>query len=153
MEVYAENRRARFDYEIIETFEAGIELKGFEVKAIKSGRVSIAGCFALPRTGSKGSVELWLLNADIPPYQPANTPPDYDSKHSRRLLMKAKEIKELLGKSKSAGLTLVPLKMYNKRGLVKVELGLARPKKKGDKREAIRKREVKREIERTLRNG
>ena len=146
MEVYAENRRARFDYEILETYEAGIELKGFEVKAIKSGRCSIAGSFAVP----KGN-EIWLLNADIPPYQPANTPVDYDSKRSRRLLLKHEEIKELLGAIKARGLTLVPLRVYNKRGLVKLELALARPKKKYDKRETIRKREVKREIERTLR--
>jgi SsrA-binding protein len=151
MDAYAENRRAHFDYQILETYEAGIELKGFEVKAIKSGRVSIASSFALPRAGSRG-VELFLLNADIPPYQPANTPGDYDPKRSRRLLLKAHEIKTLLGKTKAEGLTLIPLKMYNKRGLVKVLLGLGRPKKKGDKREAIRKRETKREIERTLRN-
>ena len=147
MDVFAENRRARFDYEILDTFEAGIELKGFEVKAIKSGRVSIAGCFAIPRGN-----ELFLVNADIPPYQPKNTPADYDPKRSRRLLLKREEIKELLGKSKASGLTLVPLRMYNKRGDVKVLLGLARPKKKGDKREAIRKRETKREIARTLKN-
>ncbi|HEY4475765.1 MAG TPA: SsrA-binding protein SmpB [Candidatus Paceibacterota bacterium] len=145
MAAYAENRKALFDYQIIETFEAGIELKGFEVKAIKSGRINIAGCFAVPREN-----EVWLLNADIPPYQPNNTPADYDPKRSRRLLLKLEEIKYLLGKIHSANLTLVPLRVYNKRGLIKVELGLGKPKKKADKREAIKKRESKREISRTL---
>lgn len=148
MTPYAENRKARFDYEIIETFEAGIELKGFEVKAIKSGRANIAGCFAVIRNG-----ELFLLNADIPPYQPNNTPEGYDPKRTRKLLVKREEVGYLAGKLKSENLTLVPLKLYNKRGLVKVEIALARGKKKGDKREAIRKRETKREIERTLKTN
>ncbi len=150
MSVYAENRRARFDYQILETFEAGIELRGFEVKAIKSGRINIAGTFAVPRVSPKGSAELWLLNADVPPYQPANTPGDYNPKRSRRLLLKKSEIKYLLGKIQSAGLTLMPLRVYTKRGIIKVELGLGKPKKKYDKREAIRKREAKRDIERIL---
>jgi len=150
MTSYSENRRAFFDYEILEKFEAGIELKGFEVKSVKLGRMNLAGCFAVPRGASRGGAELWLLNADIPPYQPNNTPADYDSKRSRRLLLKSEEIKYLLGKIKSANLTLVPLRVYNKRGLVKLELGLGKPKKKGDKRETIRKREAKREISRTL---
>ncbi len=145
MEALSENRRARFDYEILDTFEAGIELKGFEVKSVKLGRANIAGSFALPR-----GEELWLTNADIPPYQPANTPINYDPKRSRRLLVTKEELRAYVGKLKSEKLTLVPLKMYNKRGLVKVEIALARPKKKGDRREAVKKREAKREIERTL---
>lgn len=147
-EAYAENRKARFDYQIIETFEAGIELKGFEVKAVKSGRANIAGCFAIIRGG-----ELFLLNADIPPYQPNNTPKEYDPKRTRKLLVKKEEVGYLAGKLKSENLTLVPLRLYNKRGLVKVEIALARGKKKGDKREAIKKREAKREIERTLKTN
>jgi SsrA-binding protein len=151
--VLAENRRARFDYEILETFEAGIELKGFEVKAIKSGKVSLGGSFALPRVTKKGTTELWLTNADVAPYQPGNTPAEYDSKRPRRLLLKQEETKELLGKIKASNLTLVPIEMYNKRGLVKVLLGLARHKKKQDKRETIQKRETKREISRTLKRN
>lgn len=144
-ETYTENRKVRFDYQIIETFEAGIELKGFEVKAVKSGKANIAGCFAIIRNG-----ELFLLNADIPPYQPNNTPKEYDPKRTRKLLVRKEEVGYLAGKLKSENLTLVPLRLYNKRGLVKVEIALARGKKKGDKREAIRKRETKREIERSL---
>ena len=86
MEVFAENKKARFDYSIIQTYEAGIELKGFEVKAIKSGHVNLAGSFVLPRATPRGGSELFLLNADIPPYQPLNTPEGYDQKRSRRLL-------------------------------------------------------------------
>ena len=148
MSVYAENRKVRFDYEILETFEAGIVLHGFEVKAIKSGKISLTGSFVVP----KGE-ELWLLNADIPPYQANNTPPDYEPTHSRRLLLKKEEIKELLGKAKSARLTLVPTKVYNKRGLVKIEIALVRSKKQHDKRDVIRKRETKREIARTLKRN
>ena len=145
MTPYAENRKARFDYQVLETFEAGIELKGFEVKAVKSGRANIAGCFAIIRDG-----ELFLLNADIPPYQPKNTPKEYDPKRTRKLLVKKEETGYLAGKLKSENLTLVPLKMYNKNGKVKLLLGLARHKKKFDKRETIKRRETEREIERAI---
>lgn len=144
MSVIAENRKAYFDHQILEKFEAGIELKGFEVKAIKSGRINLAGSYAVVKNG-----ELWLLNADIPPYQPKNTPKDYDSKRSRRLLLKKKEINYLIGKIQQK-LTLLPLRVYTKGRRIKIEIGLARGKKKADKREAIRKRESKREIEKTL---
>ena len=144
MSLFAEHSRARFDYKISETFEAGIVLKGFEVKAVKSGRCNLGGAFVVPRGN-----ELWLLNADIPPYQPMNTPADYDSKHSRRLLLHKSEIATLIGKV-SEGLTIVPLKLYAKGRMLKLEIGLGRRRKKTDKRDVIRKREVKREIERTL---
>ena len=147
MESLSENKRARFDYEILQTLEAGIELKGFEVKSAKAGRMNLAGAYAVP----KGS-ELCLLNADIPPYQANNTPEGYDSKRSRRLLLKTEETRELLGAIAHVNLTIVALKVYNKRGLIKVELALAKPKKTADKRESIRKREVKREMHRALRS-
>ncbi len=139
MKVIAENRRARFDYQILETYEAGIELKGFEVKAVKTGRINLAGSFAAVKDN-----QLWLINADIPPYQPANTPADYDPKRSRRLLLKKSEIKELIGKIQRAGLTLLPLRVYNKNRLIKIELGLGRGRKKQDKRAAIKQREWQR---------
>ena len=145
MTVYAENRKARFDYEILETLEAGIELLGFEVKSIRTGRAQLAGTFATIQSG-----ELWLLNATISPYQAGNVPADYDPARSRRLLLKRREIEYLAGKMQSEKLTIVPLKLYNKGGLVKLELGVARGKKKYDKRETIKKREVEREIGRTL---
>lgn len=142
------NRRAQFDYEILQTYEAGIELRGFEVKAVKSGRINLAGAFAVIRNN-----EAWLLNATISPYQAKNTPSDYDPTRSRRLLLHKAQIKELIGAASQKGLTIVPLKVYTKRNRVKLLLGLARHKKKADKREVIKRRESAREIERTLKRG
>ena len=144
----SENRRARFDYDIIDTYEAGIELKGFEVKSVTSGRGNLTGAYAIVRGG-----EVWLLNMEIPPYQPANMPSDYDSTRTRRLLLKKEEIKVLTGKIKERGLTLIPLKLYSKNRRIKIALGLGKAKKKYDKREAIKKRETEREIRRQMRKG
>ncbi|MFY9463231.1 MAG: SsrA-binding protein SmpB, partial [Candidatus Sungiibacteriota bacterium] len=128
----AVNRRAHFDYEILSTYEAGISLFGFEVKAIKSGRINLAGAYALIRNS-----EAWLINATIPPYQAANAPADYDPTRTRRLLLHKSEIKELIGGATERGLTIVPLKVYTKRNRVKMLIGLGRRKKKSDKREII----------------
>ena len=147
MSEIAQNRRVYFDYEILETYEAGIELFGFEVKAVKSGRINLAGSFAVARGD-----EVYLLNATIPPYQPKNTPADYDPSRSRKLLLHRAEIKELIGKSAQKGLTLVPLKVYSNKAKIKILLGLGRHKKAGDKRETIKKREVKREIDREIKH-
>ncbi len=139
----AENRRARFDYEVSEMFEAGIELKGFEVKSAKAGHIQLAGSHALVR-----GRELWLLNSQIPPYQPKNAPPDYDPGRTRRLLLHAEEIKRLAGIVKEKKSSLIPLRAYVKNNLVKIELGLGRPKKKSDKREILKKRSHEREMRR-----
>ncbi|MDO8470085.1 MAG: SsrA-binding protein SmpB [bacterium] len=142
----AVNRRATFDYEILETIEAGIELKGFEVKSVALGRANLGGSHAIVR-----GAELWLLNLDIPPYQPKNLPPGqekHDQKRSRRLLLHKKEIAALIGSTKERGLTIIPLRLYSRNGKLKVALGLARSRKKGDKRDVIRKRETDREIRR-----
>lgn len=139
--IISTNKRAYFDYEILETLEAGIELKGYEVKSIKNGRINLAGSYAVIRGG-----EAYLLNCDIPHYQPANMPKDYDSKRTRRLLLKKQEINSLIGRIQEKGLTLTPLKAYTKRGKIKLEIGLAKSRKKADKREYIKKREAKREI-------
>ena len=147
MKELAKNRTATFDYEILEKFEAGIELLGFEVKAVKSGKMNLTGSYAR----IKGT-EVWLINAGIQPYQPKNTPKDYDPARTRRLLLTKKEINTLTGKTHEAGLTLVPLKAYIKGRLVKVELGLGRHKKKSDKREVIKKRDTDRDIRRALKN-
>ncbi len=141
----ARNKRAYFDYEILEKFEAGIELLGFEVKSIKSGRINLASAYAVIKNN-----QVLLIGADIPPYQPQNTPPDYDSQRTRRLLLTSEEIKNLVGKTKEAHLTILPLKVYTKGRLIKIELGLGRHKKKYDKREAVKKREAEREIKRSL---
>lgn len=140
------NKRVYFDYQILETYEAGVELRGFEVKAIKTGHINLAGSYATIKNN-----QLWLFNADIPPYQPKNTPADYDSKRTRRLLVKTSEIKSLMGHVKEKGLTLVPLKVYTKNRRIKMEIGLAKSKKEFDKRETIKKREAQRQIQEKLR--
>lgn len=145
MPTLLENRRAHFDYEFLEKFEAGIELFGHEVKALKNGRGSLAGARVLIRGG-----EAFVVGLDIPPYQPGNTPKDYDPARTRRLLVTKREIAYLAGKSAEQGLTLVPISVYTKGNLVKLECTVARGKKEHDKRETIKKREAEREIERTL---
>ena len=142
------NRRASYDYEILETYEAGIELLGFEVKSVKNGHINLAGSFAVVR-----GREIFLLNAMIPAYQPKNAPAAYDPQRSRRLLLHKAEIQKLIGASSRQGLTIVPLRVYAKKNLVKVLLGLGRNKKKTDKREVIKKRETDREIDRMIKNG
>lgn len=146
MGILETNRRAVFDYDILETYEAGIELRGFEVKSVRAGRMNLAGSFAVIRNG-----EAWLLNTDIPPYQAKNTPADYNPTRSRRLLLKKAEIRELIGKTAQKGLTLIPLRVYTKGPRIKAAIGLARRKKKYDKRERIREREDERKIARALR--
>ena len=145
MKILSENKKAYFDYEILEKFEAGIALIGQEVKSIKSGRINLAGSYVVLKNS-----EVFLIGCNIPPYQPKNAPPDYNPERSRKLLLKKSEIKYLIGKTKQKGLTLVPLRVYTKRGKIKLEFGIARGKKKIDKRELIKKREVEREIKREL---
>src|SRR3989338_169650 len=143
----AVNKRAYFDYEILGTYWAGIVLFGFEVKAAKKGMVNLTGSYVVIR-GEKA----WLLNANISHYQAGNTPKDYDPMRSRKLLLKKAELSELIGFSSKQGLTLVPLRLYNKRNLVKVLIGVGKHKKKHDKRETIKKRDTEREVQRTLKN-
>jgi len=145
MNVLALNKKARHDYEIIEKYKAGISLTGQEVKSIRLGRMNLSGSFVVV----KGE-EVFLIGSRIPPYQPKNVPPDYDPQRSRKLLLKKSEIKQIIGKSKQKGLTMVPLMVYTDRGNIKVEFALCKGKKKADKREQIKKREVKREIQRAL---
>ena len=146
MKILAWNKKAGFDYEILESYEAGLVLYGHEVKAIKTGHVSLTGSYVV----AKGN-EFFLTNALIPPYQPANTPKDYDPQRSRKLLLKKSEIRSLVGKSKTKGLTLIPIKLYTKKSKIKLEFALAKGKKKIDKREKIKKRDIEREIGRKLR--
>ncbi len=141
MKILSENRRARFDYEVLENFEAGIELSGQEVKSAKSGRLNLSASYAVIKNG-----EVWLLNSEIPAYQPKNAPIDYDSKRTRRLLLRSPEIKSLTGRLNEKGLALVALNSHLKKNLIKIELGLARSRKKHDKREALKKKAIEREI-------
>ena len=143
----ATNKKARFNYEILETLEAGIELAGAEVKSLRTHSVALDGSYAIVRDG-----EIFLTGLDIPPYQAGNVPSDYDSKHIRKLLLSKKEIAVLADVEEKKGLTIVPLSMYNKNGKIKVSLGVVRGKKKFDKRESIKKRDVERDIGRSLKN-
>ncbi len=144
---FAENRKAYFNYEILEKITAGIELLGFEVKAIKAGRMSLDGSYAVMRGN-----EAFLIGSAITSLQPKNTSKDYDERRNRKLLLTKKEIKKLAESENQNGLTIVALSVYNVGHKIKVELGLGKGKKKSDKRESIKKRESEREIRRTLIN-
>jgi len=148
MKPITQNRRSSYDYEILETYEAGLVLFGCEVKAIKTGHVSLNGSFVTTKNG-----ELFLTNALVPPYQPKNTSIDYDQSRPRKLLLNKSEISSLIGKLKAKGLTLVPIRLYTKKNKIKLEFGIAKGKKKADKREVIKKREFGREKERIIKGG
>ncbi len=139
MTEYANNPKAGFDYEILETIEAGIVLTGQEVKSVKTGKASIKGSYVKILNN-----EAFLVGAIISPYQPANMPTDYDPQRSRKLLLSRKQISTLIGTNQSHGLTLIPLKLYNKKSFVKLLIGVARGKKKYDKRESLKKKDIAR---------
>lgn len=147
IKVIADNRRARFDYEILDTFEAGIELKGSEVKSLRGGRTNLAEAYATMKGG-----ELFLLNSNIPEYREANRF-NHEPKRPRKLLLHKREIAKLSAGVLREGLTIVPLKMFfNPRGRCKVDIALARGKKMHDKREAIKERTWNREKSRIMRD-
>ena len=147
LKVVAENRRARFNYEIGDTYEAGIALTGSEVKSLRSGKATIAESYADTKGG-----ELWLVNANIPEYLQAGPYNNHAPKRPRRLLLHQREIDRLATGVEREGMTIVPLKLYfNERGRAKVELALARGKKLHDKRETLKKRSWDREKGRLLR--
>jgi len=143
--VIVTNRKALRDYFILETFEAGIELKGSEIKSIRKRRANIREGFARVEKG-----EVFLYNLHIDPYEFARRE-EIDPIRARKLLLKKKEITYLSGKISEKGLTLVPLKLYLKRGLAKVEIALVKGKKFYDKREALKRKESQREVDRALR--
>ncbi len=145
MATYLHNKKATFNYEILERFEAGIVLAGHEAKAIRNGMGSLLGAYVVIRGG-----EAFLVNATITPYQMANTPKGYDPMHARKLLLSKKELQTLEKELNTAGLTIVPISLYNKNRHIKLEIALVRGKKKADKREALKERDVKRDIDRTL---
>jgi SsrA-binding protein len=140
-----ENDRAGFDYEILETMEAGLELFGFEVKSLRARLGSLKGARVVARGG-----EAYLVGATIPAWQKANAPKSFDPERTRRLLLKKQEIAHISSAEGQAGLTVVPLSVYNSRRNLKLSIAVARGKKKQDKRHTIRAREEKRKIERTL---
>jgi SsrA-binding protein len=141
------NRKAYHDYDIEESIEAGIALTGTEIKSIRAGRVNLRDAYARSERG-----ELWLFNAHIAPYEAGNRY-NHEPTRPRKLLLHRKEINWLAGRAAQKGLTLIPLRLYlNKRGLAKVELGVAKGKKLYDKRQSIARREAEREIERVLKS-
>ena len=143
----AVNRRARHDYEIADTFEAGVMLTGTEVKSIRQNGAQIAESYASIDNNSKGSAEVWLSGMFIPPYA-AGTYNNVDPRRKRKLLLHRSQIDKLIGQSTQKGYTLIPLKIYFKGGRAKIELGLAKGRKSHDKRRAITEREMKRDLER-----
>ncbi len=145
IKIIAQNKKARHDYFIEETYEAGIVLKGTEVKSIRQGKVNLKDSYAAIQNG-----EVYVYNMHISPYEKGNIY-NVDPVRSRKLLLNRREINRLIGYTQQKGLTLVPLKLYFKKGLVKMELAVARGKKLHDKRADIAKRHAEREIERSLR--
>lgn len=141
MTALVRNKKAGFNYEIVERYEAGIELFGFEVKALKKGTGSLEGSFVILKNG-----ELFLKNSYIPPYQEKNTPDSYDPYRMRKLLMKKSEIEKVAEDKKGQGLTIIPISWYNKNNKIKLGVALARGKKKYDKRETIKKRDQERDL-------
>lgn len=147
MKVVAQNKKAFFDYEILDRMEAGIVLRGDEVKSLRAGNASLIGSFATVHDG-----QLFLLNCNITPYSQAFQPKKDDATRSRKLLLNKREINRLIGDISRKGITIIPLKIYfNDRNLVKVELGLAKHKKAANKKESIKERDIKRETSRELR--
>ncbi len=147
MAILVKNKKVFFNYEVLDEYEAGLKLKGSEVKALRAGQGSLEGSFVVIRGG-----EAFLLNANIPPFQPANVDEGYDPTRPRKVLLTKKEIDELSNKEKSATLTIVPISVHSKGRYLKLKLALARGKKKYDKRQTIKKREAQREVSRTLKN-
>jgi len=143
--IVTDNRKARYLYEILETYEAGLELQGSEVKSIRQGKANLQDGYALIRNG-----EAMLLNVHISPYEKTAAYFNHDPRRSRKLLLHKQEIRKLIGKVEQQGLTLIPLKMYMKRGLVKITIALAKGKKVHDKRESIKKRDDQREMARAI---
>lgn len=145
MASYIRNKKAYLNFEVLETFEAGIVLAGYEVKAVRAGRGKLEGSHIIIRGG-----EAFLVGASISHYQEANTPKSYDKERVRKLLLSKKQLKKLDTELNQAGLTIVPISLYNKIRKIKLEIALVRGKKKADKREALKKRDVKRDIDRIL---
>jgi SsrA-binding protein len=139
------NKKAHFDYDILETFEAGLDLHGFEVKSLRDGHGSLEGAYVIVRGG-----EAFIVGMTVPPYQSINTPISYDPTRTRRLLLSKKEIAQLSDAESIKGLTIVPLSVYNKKKFLKTEIAIARGKKQFDKRETIKRREAEIEMRRSL---
>ncbi len=148
-----EHKKARLNYDILKEFEAGLELHGFEVKSLRAGHGKLEGAHIIVRpSGKRGGFEAFLVGAQVPPYQAANTPKEYEPERARRLLLTQKELVELADNEKQKGLTIVPLSVYNKGRNLKLKIAVARGRKSFDKRAVLKERDTKRDIQRTLKN-
>jgi SsrA-binding protein len=145
MPTLATNKRARYEYEILDTYEAGLVLLGHEVKSVRAGNIKLDGAHVAVRRGSA-----WLIGAHIDPYQKAGTKKEHDPYRSRKLLLHKREVNHLAGKVEQKGLTFVPISVYTKGSKIKLSFALARGKKKFEKRETIKKRDIERDVRRTL---
>ncbi|OGF52064.1 SsrA-binding protein [Candidatus Giovannonibacteria bacterium RIFCSPLOWO2_02_FULL_43_11b] len=146
MPALIENKKVYFNYEILETYEAGLSLLGLEVKSLKNKNGNISGARVLIRGD-----EAFIVGMDIPPYQPNNTPEGYERERTRKLLLHKKEIAHLTGRAEERGLTIIPTKVYTSSGRIKIEIAIVRGKKKFEKRDKIKKRDIEREVGRNLR--
>jgi len=146
MAILLSNKKAHFDYEILEKFKAGLELRGYEVKSLRDKRGSLAGSHAIIRGG-----EVFVVGMDIPPYQAKNLPENFEEDRTIRLLLNKKEIGQMESKLTQRGLTLIPIMVYSTGRTIKMEVGLAKGKKEFEKREKIKERESKRNIGRMMR--
>lgn len=144
---FIQNKKAYFDYEFLEQYEAGVVLHGYEVKSIRAGKASLNGAYVIIRGG-----EAFLVNASVSPFQIANTPKNYDPERARKLLLSRKQLEELEVGSEKQGLTIVALKWYNNKRTIKLGIALARGKKQADKRQTLKDRDNKREIDRILKS-
>mgnify|MGYP003393950805 CR=1 FL=1 len=148
MQHLIENKRALFDYSIIERIEAGMELLGHEVKSLRAGQGSLLGAHVVARGG-----EAYLVGATIPPWQQANAPKSYDTERTRRLLLSQKEIARIASSEGEKGLTIIPISVYNSGRNLKLEIAVVRGKQKQDKRESIKKRDTERDIRRDFKRA
>lgn len=142
-----QNKKAYFDYDFLEQYEAGVVLHGYEVKSLRAGKASLNGAYVIIRGG-----EAYLVNASITPFQVANTPKSYDPERARKLLLSRKQLEELEVGSEKQGLTIVAIKWYNNKRTIKLHIALARGKKQADKRQTLKDRDNKREIDRILKS-
>lgn len=140
-----QHKKARLEYEILEEFEAGLELHGFEVKSLRNHQAKLEGSHVIVRGG-----EAYVVGMVVSPYQPANTPKEYDPNRTRKLLLTKKEIMRISESESQKGLTIVPISVYNKGSVLKMKIGIARGRKKYDKRAVMKERTTKREMDRTL---
>jgi SsrA-binding protein len=145
MTTYLSHKKAHFDYEVLETYEAGISLYGHEVKSIRTNRGKLEGGFVIIRGG-----EAFLVGVNINPYQPKNIPKSYDPERARKLLLTKKQLLEIEQQTETQGLTAIPLKLYSNGRHVKLEVAVVKGKRKHDKRETIKERDTKRDIQRIL---